>query len=165
MRRILINPDLCNGCLNCQLACMAGHSAAGSVLALDLEDPAGQARNFIGVGAGGRPVPLMCRHCDSPECVTACVSGALTRNPDAGTVVVDPERCAGCWMCVMSCPFGMIRSDHAGRTAIKCDLCAGREYSRCVGACPNGALSLIEVKPGSAVEIICQETPEGEGLQ
>lgn len=165
MKRILINPELCNGCKNCLLACMAEHGAAGSVLALDLEDPASQARNFIEAGAGGRPVPLFCRHCDSPECVAACVSGALTRNPDTGTVVVAPEKCAGCWMCVMSCPFGMVRPDHGGRVAVKCDLCAGRELPRCVEACPNGALSLIEAKPGGAVENICQDSLAGEVLQ
>ncbi|MFZ5633311.1 MAG: 4Fe-4S dicluster domain-containing protein [Bacillota bacterium] len=157
MKRILINPGLCNGCKNCQLACMAEHCADGSILALDLEDPARQARNFIEAGAGGKPVPLLCRHCDSPECADACVSYALTKNPDTGTVGVAPEKCAGCWMCVMSCPFGMIRPDHSGRAAVKCDFCAGRHFPRCVQACPNGALSLLEINPDGVIKKVCLE--------
>ena len=56
MKRILINPELCNGCKNCQLACMAEHSAAGSVLALDLEDPASRGRRK----AGAADLPALC---------------------------------------------------------------------------------------------------------
>ncbi|TYO96858.1 4Fe-4S dicluster domain-containing protein [Desulfallas thermosapovorans] len=147
MKRILINRELCQGCRNCQLACMAEHTEAKSVLMLDLEDPANQARNFVEADLDGRPVPLLCRHCDDPACATACMSGALRKNPDTGLVEHDRVKCAGCWMCVMSCPYGLIRPDQlAGRTAVKCDFCVTRPMPRCVEACPTGAITLIELE-------------------
>lgn len=166
MKRILINTEYCQGCRNCQLACMAGHAAAKSVLDLDLEDRSNQARNFIETGPGGGPVPILCRHCDEPACVTACMSGALTKNSDTGTVDHDPEKCAGCWMCVMSCPFGIIRPDiREGKVAVKCDFCSGRAFPRCVEACPTGALTLIEVAAQGSVQIISMPEPiAGESL-
>lgn len=156
MKRILIDKELCQGCRNCQLACMAEHAADKSVLSLNLEDPANRARNFIEAGPNRQPVPILCRHCDEPACVTACMSGALTKNSDTGTVDHDPEKCAGCWMCVMSCPFGIIRPDSPkGQVAIKCDFCSGRPFPRCVEACPTGALTLIEVEVQGTVKKIC----------
>jgi len=155
VKRILIDKELCQGCRNCQLACMAEHTAAKSVLCLDLEDQANQARNFIEADPHGQPVPILCRHCDEPVCVTACMSGALTKNPVTGTVDHDPEKCAGCWMCVMSCPFGIIRPDsREGKVAVKCDCCPDSPFPRCVAACPTGAITLIEVDAQGTVKKI-----------
>ena len=143
VRRILINKELCQGCKNCQLACMAEHTQDKCVLTLDLGDRSNQARNFIEPGNNGKPVPLFCRHCDEPACVTACMSGAMTKNPQTGEVMTDSKKCAGCWMCVMSCPFGIIQPDQAtGTVAVKCDFCADRPFPRCVEACPTGAISM-----------------------
>jgi len=155
VKRIFINQELCQGCRNCQLACMAGHTAEQSVLYLDLEDPANRAWNFIEAGPHG-PAPILCRHCDEPACVIACMSGALTKNSATGTVDQDPEKCAGCWMCVMSCPFGVIRPNgRESKVAVKCDFCSGRPFPNCVEACPTGALTLIEVDAQGAVKKIC----------
>lgn len=153
MQRIFINQELCQGCRNCQLACMAGHTAEQSVLCLDLENPANRPRNFIAAGPLG-PTPILCRHCNEPACVTACMAGALTKNYATGTVDQDPEKCAGCWMCVMSCPFGVIRPDGRESRAAKCDFCSGRPSPKCVEACPTGALTLIEVDARGAVKKI-----------
>ncbi|SHE75682.1 hypothetical protein [Desulforamulus putei] len=46
MKRILINRELCNGCKNCQLACIAEHTDTKSILTLNMEAPANQAREF-----------------------------------------------------------------------------------------------------------------------
>lgn len=169
MKRILINTELCQGCRNCQLACMAEHTTAKSMLTLDLEDPANQARNFIEAGPGGRPVPLLCRHCNEPACVTACMSGALSKDPHTGIVEHDPVKCAGCWMCVMSCPYGIMRPDNRnGRTAIKCDFCVTRSLPRCVEACPTGAITVIELDTqGRLKEVgLPEHSPETEeGMQ
>ncbi|MBF7082868.1 FAD-dependent oxidoreductase [Desulfallas sp. Bu1-1] len=161
MKRILINKELCQGCRNCQVACMAGHSAAESVLTLDLENPANQARNFVEAGTDGKPVPILCRHCDEPACVAACMSGALTKSPDTGTVDHDPEKCAGCWMCVMSCPYGIIRPDDGkGMVAVKCDFCDDRSFPLCVEACPTGAIALAETDRQDTGKYSCNGTGE-----
>lgn len=157
MKRILINQELCDGCKNCQVACMAEHTESKSILNLNLADPANQARNFIEMGPNGKAVPVFCRHCDEPACVTACMSGAMTKNPDTGVVSNDPAICAGCWMCVMTCPFSIVRPDYQGKAAIKCDFCAGRSFPRCVESCPTGAITLVEVSAAGMINKISWE--------
>ncbi len=151
MKRIFIKPELCEGCKNCQVACLAEHSPSRSVWFVNLSDQGSQPRNFVELNNEGRPVPLSCRQCDEPECVNACVSEALQRDPATGLVVHNQKQCAGCWMCVMSCPYGMILPDaRENKIAIKCDFCADRGTPRCFEACPTGAISLIEApSPGA----------------
>lgn len=145
MLRIFIKPDLCAGCKNCQVACLAEHSPSRSVWLVNLSDQGTQPRNLVELNNEGQPVPLSCRQCDEPACVNACVSGALSKDPTTGVVVHNAEQCAGCWICVMSCPFGLILpAAGENKIAVKCDFCAGREQPRCVEACPTGALTLIE---------------------
>jgi carbon-monoxide dehydrogenase iron sulfur subunit len=145
MRRIFIKPELCAGCKNCQATCLAEHSPSRSVWLVNLSDRGSRPRNFVELNNAGQPVPLSCRHCDEPECVNACMSGALCKDPATGMVTHNPEQCAGCWMCVMSCPFGMIFPDaRENKVAAKCDFCADRDKPRCVEACPTGAITLIE---------------------
>ena len=64
-------------------------------------------------------------------------------------VLCDEDRCVGCWMCVMVCPYGVIHSCESydrsqGKIASKCDLCAGEDVPACVAHCPNEALTLSE---------------------
>jgi len=85
---------------------------------------------------------VQCRHCEDAPCIDACISGAMHRSPD-GAVLCDEDRCVGCWMCIMVCPYGVIRRSRR-RIASKCDLCIDEEYPACVAHCPNEALTLIE---------------------
>ncbi len=85
---------------------------------------------------------LQCRHCEEPDCVFACISGALYKKD--GVVVHDASKCVGCWSCVLACPYGAIIRDETHGKAWKCDLCAGREEPICVEKCPNEAL-VVEV--------------------
>jgi carbon-monoxide dehydrogenase iron sulfur subunit len=105
-----------------------------------------QARNKIELDADGKLFPEFCRHCDEPSCVEACISGALTKGGD-GLVVCDQEICIGCFMCVMSCPYGMARpSVRNGARMVKCDGCRGRETMACVDACPQRCLSQVDTE-------------------
>ena len=70
----------------------------------------------------------------------------MHRDPDTNAVHVDHEKCVGCWMCIMVCPFGAIqRGTVEKKVASKCDLCVDREIPACVENCPNEALVLVEV--------------------
>ena len=48
MKRIWIDAGLCDGCLNCTLACMNAHRGdQGTIYDLDLTNPANESRNVI----------------------------------------------------------------------------------------------------------------------
>ena len=147
MKRIFIEKEKCQGCLTCSLACMAEHNPAGkSVYDVNLSGLDNTIHNNIMPDAAGNPVPVFCRHCDDPDCVRACMSGAMTRDPETGRVSYDEKQCASCYMCVMSCRFGVLKTDLATRKIIqKCDYCGDRNTPRCVEECPSGALEFKEV--------------------
>lgn len=60
-------------------------------------------------------------------------------------VVVDEDRCIGCWTCTMFCPYGVIFPWPERKFALKCDRCAFMEQPVCVDVCPTQALALVEV--------------------
>ena len=66
MKRIKINRDKCVGCLTCTTACIVSH---------DSEDT----RSRIAITSEGKYTPIFCRHCDRPECVYTCMSGAMKK--------------------------------------------------------------------------------------
>ena len=142
MRRIKIDKDLCQGCLNCVLACMCEHNESGKgIYDLNLQDVKNEGRNHISLDDNNKPVPLFCRHCEEPECVYTCMSGAMNKDKESGVVSYDKEKCASCLMCVMSCPYGILKVDDGEKkTIIKCDMCGNREIPRCVENCPSGAI-------------------------
>ncbi|MGE5576303.1 MAG: 4Fe-4S dicluster domain-containing protein, partial [Syntrophothermus sp.] len=75
--------------------------------------------------------------------VDACMTGAMHFEPD-GRVVNDPDRCVGCWMCLMVCPFGAITTQQQPKLALKCDRCPDLSQPACVSACPTHALTFAE---------------------
>jgi carbon-monoxide dehydrogenase iron sulfur subunit len=89
-------------------------------------------------------VAVQCRHCPEPLCVYACLTGAMQQDPLSGNVSLDPERCIGCWTCILACPYGAIRRDLERGVAAKCDLCPDLEVPACVVNCPNEALVFTE---------------------
>lgn len=143
MKRIIINKDLCMGCLNCFIGCMAEHNEKGkSIFDLDLEDRANESNNHVELSGGKSTVPILCNHCEKPECVYTCMSGAMTRDLETGRVNYDREKCSSCFMCVMSCPYGVLKADALTKSIVqKCDLCGEREIPRCVESCVTGCLS------------------------
>ncbi|MCC8190526.1 MAG: 4Fe-4S dicluster domain-containing protein [Planctomycetes bacterium] len=151
MRRIFIDREKCQGCLGCAFACMAEHNPAGtSAYDLVLTDAGAVCHGNVFTDAGGRPVPVLCRHCDDPDCVRACMSGAMRKDRLSGRVTYDRDRCASCYMCLMSCRFGVLKTDGlTGRFIQKCDLCGDRPVPRCVEECPSGALDYREVEPSA----------------
>jgi carbon-monoxide dehydrogenase iron sulfur subunit len=64
----------------------------------------------------------------------------MQRDAEKGTTFVAQDKCRGCWMCVMSCPFGAVIPSAQFKTAMKCDACMHMEQPACVASCPTGAL-------------------------
>ena len=148
MKRIFIDADKCEGCKNCSVACMLGHDSDdnGNVYSLDLKLPQNESRNTILRSFAKQNIPLFCRHCDKPGCAEACMSGAMVKDA-AGYVRYDKDKCAKCFMCVMSCSFGVLKVDRAtGTYVVKCDFCKehGDEPS-CAKMCPKKAIHVEEV--------------------
>ena len=135
MKRIKINRKKCIGCLTCTTACKVAHG--------------GDTRGRITINSEGRYAPIYCRHCSKPECVYTCMTGAMRRDDETGLVLYDKSRCASCFMCIMACPYGVLKMDSAtDKEVMKCDMCRSTEenYPQCVARCPMAALTLEEVE-------------------
>jgi carbon-monoxide dehydrogenase iron sulfur subunit len=143
VKKVLVDFDKCLGCLTCQLACAAAHSEAGTFLGAYLAGERPPISMRVVAEGDGR-FPLSCRHCTDAPCVKACRVHALTRDEFTGRVACDTDKCLGCMMCVMVCPFGAINEAPSHKVA-KCDLCVDVGSPSCVSACPTGALSFEEV--------------------
>lgn len=144
MKTKVVDRSRCVGCKNCELACIAAHTPGGLIAAAYAQgvEKAVRARTKLEIDGDGKRFPQFCRHCAVPACVEACMSGALEKRAD-GLVICDTERCVGCYMCVMSCPYGNARPSMAGdQLMIKCDACTDRECMACVQACPSGCLKV-----------------------
>lgn len=110
----------CIGCRACQVAC--------------------KDKNRLGVGTLYRGVKsytvgtfpdvktysysASCNHCEDPICMKNCPVGAIEKAED-GTVIQDQEKCIGCRMCVMSCPYGHPKYFPEKGVSGKCDGCYG----------------------------------------
>ncbi len=148
MKRIFIDANKCDGCLNCNIACMNAHrKEQGTVYDMDLSDLDNETRNFIQLDSDGNYKPIFCRHCNVPECAGSCMSGALNKNMENGLVEYDANKCGSCFMCVMNCPYGVLKPDYKTKTkVIKCDFCKDKnEKPSCVDACPKEAIYVLEV--------------------
>lgn len=168
LKKIRIRIDRCLGCKACEIACAKEHSSSDDLAKAvrELPKPLSRIKIERGVrirdeeerrppfGESRRKLPkrpvyaLRCRHCEEPRCVDACITGALRKEKD-GTVIHDPEKCVGCWMCIMACPYGAIKRNVEAKIIVKCDLCPQREVPACVETCKTGALELVIVDDAS----------------
>jgi carbon-monoxide dehydrogenase iron sulfur subunit len=129
----------CVACRACELACAVEHSKTKDLAEAILEKVKPKKRLKVSA-VEDKSISIHCQHCKDAPCVTACMSGALSRDEKAHATVHDKDKCVGCWMCVMVCPFGAIVRDIENHIAVKCDLCPDRDTYACVEACPTGAL-------------------------
>lgn len=143
MRKIYFNSEKCLGCHSCVFACAVEHSQSKDPLKAHLEEKRPVPRRNVEL-VEGICITLACQHCDTPICIEACIAGAIKKDKE-GNVICDTEKCIGCWMCVMVCPFGSINPK--GIYAVKCDMCPDREDSyACIVACPSKALKVDNSK-------------------
>jgi len=129
MKRLIVTPDKCINCKNCELACAFGHyhdfdRQKARVTVVEIAQEVG--------------CPILCLQCEDAACIKVCPVEALVRDEELGTVVHLAERCIRCMHCVSACPFGNIKLNITENEIIKCDLCGGEPI--CAVFCPSGAL-------------------------
>lgn len=142
MKKVYVKEEFCIGCGLCQVYCQVEHSQSKDIIkAFKKESPHPLPRMHVERNVE-ISFPVQCRQCTEPWCVYSCLTGAMYRDPISGVIIVDAEKCIGCWTCIVSCPYGALTKDTASKTIIKCDLCPGQDVPVCVFNCPNEALVL-----------------------
>lgn len=129
--RFIVNPDLCTGCLTCELACSFSHSIDGKRGASRIRVRTTKHKELW--------VPVTCLQCEDPACVKSCLVDALSRNQDTGAIELNQDKCVKCMACIAGCPFGCSIFDDEHDMIIKCDLCEGDPV--CAHFCPTKALT------------------------
>ncbi len=144
MKMIYPREEVCIACRYCEIYCAIEHSRSKDpVKTFKMESPQPLPRITL-MEEGALSFSLQCRHCKEPDCAYACITGAMYKDKESGVVIHDPNRCIGCWTCILACTKGSIRRDESKRVAVKCDLCTHLEVPACVANCPNGALLYLE---------------------
>ncbi len=138
-KTLVIDLDSCVGCHSCAVVCKQENNVGlgtfyNKVLTIG---PTGTFPNLEMYY-----LPVGCQHCEKPQCVTVCPTGASFKRED-GIVLVDHSKCIGCRYCIMACPYGVRTYDESKGVIEKCTLCAhlvdaGRKPA-CVFHCPGQA--------------------------
>ena len=99
---MLIDLKRCAGCGACVVACQLQNNQGPGVSWVKLDTVEwGEA-----AGEAGRAyLPHACMHCENPECVSVCPTGA-SQKLDDGVVIVDYDACITCGYCMSACPYG-----------------------------------------------------------
>lgn len=155
MKTFIVNLDVCNGCYCCQIACKDEHVSNDWMPYARPQPDTGQFWIKLQESTRGTVpkvrvsyLPQMCMHCAEAPCMDVCEPEAIFRRPD-GLIIVDPDKCTGCKLCVDACPHDVMYFNDDLNIAQKCTGCAhllddGWEVPRCVDACPTGALRFGE---------------------
>jgi Fe-S-cluster-containing dehydrogenase component/CRP-like cAMP-binding protein len=101
---LVMDMDLCVRCGNCSMAChqVHGHSRLvrrGISIKRPVKPAAQRIQNIL--------APSVCLHCQDPECLTGCPTGAIGRMP-GGQIDIDPRTCIGCGDCATQCGYNAI---------------------------------------------------------
>jgi anaerobic carbon-monoxide dehydrogenase iron sulfur subunit len=134
MRSLLITPEKCTGCLQCEMACSFEHFGVFNT-----------SKSVIKVFEfhhDGLKVPYTCTQCAEAWCLHACPVEAIKINDATGAKIVLDDICVGCKVCTIACPFGTVNYNHDTGKVMKCDLCGG--HPACAQACPTGAITYVD---------------------
>lgn len=139
---MVIDLKKCTGCQTCTLACKVFHGLGPDVTRCRVVEQ----ETGVFPDVERLLFSIRCMHCNEPECMKACPTGATKKRPD-GIVTVDQDACMGCRYCILVCPYqartflGVEKryfpgddnawerlrySEHQVGTVEKCDFCEKR---------------------------------------
>ncbi|MBK7143557.1 MAG: 4Fe-4S dicluster domain-containing protein [bacterium] len=159
---VLVDTVVCIGCRKCEWACNDENKLPTQELKA-FDDKSVFARHrrpdkaaytvvnkFTDPNTPEKPftMKVQCMHCNHPACVSACIVGALEKDP-LGPVVYDSWKCIGCRYCMVACPFQIPAYEYSNALdpqVRKCTFCFDRvtkdgKKPACVSICPNEALT------------------------
>ncbi|NWF78281.1 MAG: 4Fe-4S dicluster domain-containing protein [Chloroflexi bacterium] len=133
-KMLVVDYEKCTGCRLCELVCAVKHEGVSNPLRARI--------HIVKWEMKGIMVPMICNQCESAPCISVCPTNARTRDEEQRKVNVDYDKCIGCKMCIVACPFGAVSFDPFASRIISCDLCDGDP--RCADFCETGALRYVE---------------------
>jgi len=159
---VLVDTTKCIGCRKCEYACARANRPNGTSIESykDMsvfDSPRRMTHDALTVvNRHANPVnpsePIyvksQCMHCLRPNCVSACIVGALHKKSN-GTVSYDVSKCIGCRYCMLACPFEVPAYEYNNiltPKVQKCTFCyetyqARGEPPACVQICPPNCLT------------------------
>ena len=129
---IIVNPAKCVGCRLCELAC--------SFIKTGKFNPKVSRIRIVTSYPALIDYPVVCIQCESSPCINVCPMGALNKDKKTGAIILDEEKCTGCKLCAMECPYSAINFNEKIKKPIICDLCGGEP--ECVKWCYFDAIKL-----------------------
>ncbi|MCL2168858.1 MAG: 4Fe-4S binding protein [Defluviitaleaceae bacterium] len=144
---LVVNKDMCTGCIRCEIVCTTYNDGAASTGNARLKVTRNLMTNDKGAGMyfdlneGWECYPDTCRQCQDPTyCIEACpppfrAAGAIIN--DEGVIRIT-DACVGCGQCIPACPWGMITRNTVTGRPTKCENCA-----ECIKVCPTAALRFV----------------------
>jgi Fe-S-cluster-containing dehydrogenase component/CRP-like cAMP-binding protein len=101
---LVMDMDLCVRCGNCSLACHKVHGQSrllrrGIHIKRPVSPGSSHTQHVLS--------PSVCLHCQDPECLTGCPTGAIARFP-GGQIDINAKTCIVCGDCATQCPYSAI---------------------------------------------------------
>lgn len=133
-----IHVDRCVDCERCLSACKTTNSVPDygyrtNILEREVPKAVGQKREFI---------PVLCNHCNVPQCTRVCPTKATFKDQENGIVRMDITKCIGCLTCQLGCPYNARYFNEEIHAVDKCNFCIdtrlskGEKLTACSNACP-----------------------------
>jgi Fe-S-cluster-containing dehydrogenase component len=158
-KSMIVDKNKCVGCYACVVACKLQNNLPPFNTDLPEGDPKGpnlMRVHEVGPKVDGENVvyyfqPISCMHCLDAPCIKNCPRNALSKDEKTNVTLVDRDKCVGCKICLLSCPFGA--PQFLDKKVFLCNLCIDRSpiegetpgKTACEAVCQSRAIFVGEL--------------------